>query len=245
MYTLSLQIPEGYRPCVHTGETVSFDSTIAESVSPGGNGTVTIPLATLLRFKPSKIFTHLTKTIGDRVYKGEAIASRDTVFATKKYIADTDGTLSGVNHHTGEITIETVASDQTGRPFTARVAGEVGEVTESEITVIVAKGIECAVSDAVHTRLGGALVIARASSGQELTLSEVRDRIVLATEGSDYLLAKIEALGASGIIIPTGIAYSSDLTYALSENDDVARIIDFGPTAVYANAGENTLKFYR
>lgn len=62
---------------IKAGDVVDFNTTL---VRRKVQEPVKLPVATSLGIEPGKIFLHLTRVVGDRIGKGDAIASRKGLF---------------------------------------------------------------------------------------------------------------------------------------------------------------------
>lgn len=229
---------------MNTGDKITFDTVIAESSKAPPISHV-IPIAEILKFKSDKIFKHLKKNIGDKIYKGDLLASKDGVMSTKKYLADTDGMLTGVNHHTGEITLEEGTNASVHATIPALAEGVVGTIDTTTLQCKVGKVLSIDLKDVVDTRFGGRTIVTDNEHAVALTLPQVQGAIIIAPDFSGYVLSKLAALGASRIITPKDISSTTTIDCVIQNPEDIQSIIDFAPAAVYANAAEKCLIFYR
>lgn len=244
MTNITIVLPPDATSVVHAGDTVTFDTEIAR-LSQKPTVSQTIPLAQSLRFKPSRIFKHLKKNIGDKVYKGDVLATKDAVFATKKYIADADGILTGVNHHSGEIIIEHTSAEEQSTIVRAMVEGTVSGVEKGSIICKTSKLLSVELATALDRRMGGKVVITDKTHAMQLTLPQVKDAIIVCSEVSDYVLSKFEALGVLSIVVPSSPTPAPPHVLVLQDPKEMQSIIDFAPHAVYANAAEKSMTFYK
>jgi len=244
MPQISITIPPGSSPLVQVGDTVTFDTELVGFTQKPVIAK-TIQIAQTLQFKPGKIFKHLKKNIGDKIYKGDVIATKDAVFATKKYIADEDGVLTSVNHHSGEIIIEHISSDEKSEKILAMVEGIVSALEKDKIHIKTSKTLSIELAKEVDDRIGGRLVITDKEHAMQLALPQVKGNIVLSSDLSDYVFSKFEALGASHIIVTEQISPSTSHILVLNDAKDMQTIVDFAPHAVYANASEKSITFYK
>lgn len=228
---------------VHTGDKITFDTVIADS-SQSPPASHTVPLSNILKFKPEKIFKHLKKNIGDKIYKGDVLAIHDGIFSTKKYIADLDGLLTGVNHLTGEVTLEQASSDTHSAPILSLAEGTVGTIHNGVMQCKVGKVLTIELKEVVEKRFGGRTIVTDNAHATTLTLPQVQGSVIIAPDFSEYVLSKLSALGATHIITPKDISTSTTIDCVLNNPDDIQTIIDFAPHAVYANASEKHLTFY-
>lgn len=244
MAQISITIPSGSLPLVQVGDVVTFNTELV-GVTQKPVITKTIQIAETLKFKPGKIFKHLRKNIGDKIYKGDVVATKEAVFATKKYIADEDGVLTSVNHHSGEIIIEHTSSDEKSEKILAMVEGTVSSLEIDKIHIKTSKTLSIELAKEAAERIGGKVVITDKEHAMQLTLPQVQGNIILSSDLSDYVFSKFEALGASHIIVSEQISTSSPRMLVLNNPKDMQTIIDFVPHAVYANASEKNITFYK
>lgn len=87
---------------VSLGQQVSPEEIIGTSTI--SSGFRILNLSTLLSVSPSEVENHLTRQIGQRIYKGELLASKKGfLLSGKKVVAPTDGILDFLNSKTGEL----------------------------------------------------------------------------------------------------------------------------------------------
>lgn len=244
MNQITILLPSDSVPTVHVGDTLTFDTEIAHTTKKPIISQ-TIKVAQSLNFKPEKIFKHLKKNIGDKVHKGDIIATKDAVFATKKFIADSEGILTSVNHHSGEIIIEHTTDEEEKSVMLALLEGTVGSIEKDKILIKTSKTLTVPLMSEPRDRFGGAVVITDKTNAMQLSMPQVNGKVILALEVSDYILSKFEALGASHIVVTKQFTYSSAHTIILENEADLEAIIDFAPHGVYANATEKNITFYK
>ncbi len=244
MTNISILLPPDSTIVAHVGDVVTFDTEIART-SQKPVVSQTIQIAESLKFKPGKIFKHLKKNIGDKVYKGDVVATKDAVFATKKYIADADGILTSVNHHSGEIVIEHTSDEEKKSNILALLEGTVNAVEKDKIVCKSSKTLSIELVEAPKDRMGGKVVVTDTSNAMQLTMPQVSGNVIVSSDVSDYVLSKFEALGASYIIVTKQFSNISPHTLVLADEKDIQSIIDFAPHAVYANAAEKSITFYK
>ncbi|GEM_PF-1271783 len=245
MAHLTFPLPEGAHPTIQVGAMVHVGDVIGH-ISKKPVTSQTIPVAQILKFNPAKIFKHLKKTIGDTVYKGDVLAIKDGVLTAKKYIAEADGVLTGVNHHSGEIVIEQTQNEAKDLALHSLIAGTVEAIEPTHLIIKVQKTLEIETQNAPHKSFGGEVVLTDAKGAMQLSLSDVQGKVVIATELSDYTMSKLQTLGAAYfVVIDDTPETSSEEQLSLKNVNDMQTIIDFSPKAVYANATGNTIIFYR
>ncbi len=244
MNQIAILLPPNSVPTVNVGDTVSFDTEIAHTTRKP-TVSQTIKVAESLKFKPEKIFKHLKKNIGDKIHKGDIVATKDAVFATKKFIADSEGILTSVNHHSGEIVIEHTTDEEEQSVMPALLEGSVSAVEKDRIFIKTSKTLVVPLISESQERFGGSVVITDKTSAMQLSMPQVSGKVILALEISDYILSKFEALGASHIVVTKQFDYSSAHTLTLENAGDLESIIDFAPHGVYANAAEKSITFYK
>lgn len=244
MSQIVVSLQQGWECVVKKGDEIGFDSPLARLPTTQKDPHI-IPIATLLSFKPANIFKHIKKNLGDTVYKGDVVAVKDSVFSTKKYIAEVEGVLREVNHHTGEITIDENLSASGSSQILAMIKGKVTEVAEDKVMVSVDKSLALPILTETTDRFGAGVIITDDTHAILLTLPEVRSNVVVSQRFSDYILSKLEALGVSHVVSAQALTQTFANATQLENPDDYSRIVDFAPLAVYANASEKTITFYR
>ncbi len=198
---LRVTLPINGELLIKTGDMVDFSTPL---VNNHVKKEIKIPLARSLKVHPKKIFTVLHKFVGDKIKKGDVIASSKGFLGKNKYISEQDGTLKEVSHNDGSITLE-VDSDQTTM-IKAFFKGEIVEIdqqTDKEKTIIQFK-----VTHAKHFDLkdakdffGGPLYYNKKKELPSITDEEITGHIICTTTLLPYEQTKLETLGAKGFIL--------------------------------------------
>ena len=178
------------------------------------------------------------------IRKGDVVAENKTLFSSKKFTADADGIITHIDHAVGEIVFEQVLTEVSSSAMMALFEGTVGDIKKGTITVKVAKVLDVKVKESVSSRFGGRCLITKATQAMVLGLPDVGGNIVVAPDFTDYSISKFEALQAQAFVSPIAIRTHIP-SYTLKKTNEYADIVDFAPTAVYANPSESILIFYK
>jgi hypothetical protein len=143
-----------------------------------------------------------------------------------------------------DIENEQVLTEVSSSAMMALFEGTVGDIKKGTITVKVAKVLEVKVNESVSSRFGGRCLITKATQAMVLGLPDVGGNIVVAPDFTDYSISKFEALQAQTFVSPIAIRTHIP-AYTLKKPNEYADIVDFAPTAVYANPSESILIFYK
>ncbi len=243
MATFDVQLDTGWDILITPGSKVTFTTSLAQQISPA-TYPQTIPLAQILGFSPKHIFKHIKKSVGEMIRKGDVVAENKTLFSSKKFTADADGIITHIDHAVGEIVFEQVLTEVSSSAMMALFEGTVGDIKKGTITVRVAKVLEVKVNESVSSRFGGRCLITKATQAMVLGLPDVGGNIVVAPDFTDYSISKFEALQAQAFVSPIAI-HTHIPSYTLKKPNEYADIVDFAPTAVYANPSESILIFYK
>lgn len=158
---------------------------------------VKIPLASILRFPPKKIFMVLHKLVGETVHKGDVIADYKGLFGIREYISEHTGTIAEINHTEGSITIHVHSPETNTVP--CFFVGEVTEITGDIITIKVKTAKEYPVERVTHY-WGGPVFYYNDQSKNTITEETVLGTVVVAESIPSYDQVKLEALGARTFI---------------------------------------------
>ncbi|MCA9371904.1 hypothetical protein KC726_03320 [Candidatus Woesebacteria bacterium] len=230
---------------------IDFDTILVESgqkvdqktpfYKAKGTKTVTIPLAELLHFEPTKIFHALKKLVGDTVKKGDLLAEHKKTLSTRQYFSEFDGTILEIDHVGGGIKLEIV--DDNENIVYCFFNGEIDTVHDDHVELKVQRAERFSAKQ-LNNQTGGAVFYLE----DPTTLDEeyIADRlIVLKNEIDPMTQAKIEALGAKGYI--TGAPYdfkTTIQTIVIPEEKDMSRIQETKHSHMLVNPDEDVVYFY-
>lgn len=158
---------------------------------------VKIPVATLLKFPPEKIFMSLHKLVGEEIKKGDVIADYKGIFGIREYLSEYSGVISEINHHDGSITID-VQSKETNTvscPF----HGKIDEITPDSVVLNVKEGKSYSIEQVSHI-IGGNVFYYTDQTKSKVSEEAVEHTVVVAKTIPAYDQVKMEALGARSFI---------------------------------------------
>ena len=165
-----------------------------------------IEVATLLSIHPKKIFHHLKKNVGDSIVMGDLLAEKKSFFSDKKVTSHIEGVITEVDHIEGVVLIETQKETHAQHCW---FAGHVVEVSKKQVQIKIGK----------HTQLE-AKYVEKDFGGMIWLLSEQQDTnseypVGIAERTTEYEVAKLEALGGTGLI--TTYKYEGDTSLPKAE----------------------------
>lgn len=243
MASFTIKIQPDWEIIAPPGTELSYSSALATLDSQQGQPQ-TVQLAHLLQFSPDKIFKYLKKGVGEAVHRGDVIAEHRSLMSTKRFFADAEGMITHIDHVAGVIVFEQLFSDSSSAHIMSLVEGTVGTTTSDEVQIKVAKTLEIEIEEQVPSRMGAPVILTDNAQATLLTLPQVAARIVVSGDFSDYVVSKLEALQAISLISRQKMhAHLSSFT--LKKTDDFDDIVDFAPAAVYANASQSHITFYK
>lgn len=211
---LSIVVPINGELLIKTGDIVDFSTPL---VNNHIKKEIKIPLARSLHINPKKIFTVLSKFVGEKIKKGDTIASHKGFLSKNKYVSEHDGTLKEVNHNDGTITLE-IDSDETTM-LKAYFKGEIIEIdqkTDKENTTIQFKVNNAKQFEMKDTKdfFGGPMYYNKSKNLQIITEEEVNGYIVCTQTLLPYEQTKLETLGASGFVILHSLPETASVPHA-------------------------------
>lgn len=251
---ITIPTQSDWRVLVKTGSSLTLETSVAQTGGATGEAarkdtskSHVIPLAKTLSFSPDKIFKFLKKSIGQEVKKGDVVAAKSGVLSHKKFVSEFSGIITSINHHTGDITIEE-HPESISTDIPALVVGTVDSVGETEIHVKVKEVKKVTLAVGLHRRIGARVLITANEKASALTLPEVAGSVVVVPQCAPYVLAKLEALGASFIITDATSSHSDKVRICGPEesaSETLSTIVDFAPHYLYADVGSNDVLFYK
>lgn len=243
---INIKTDPSWKISAQAGDMLEIDSQIALTGTEDKLTTHVIPVAKSLDFPPDKIFKHLKKSIGQKVAKGDVIAEKDGMFSTRKFVSEFAGTIISVDHHKGEITIEEHTNQEGQTHIHSLVKGKVAKVDDDSINVKTGATKNVSLQETVPQRFGAKVLITSSTQAILLTLPEVKDSVIFVPEISDYIVAKLGALGVLYIVTKSDIVSAPNvLTLADKSEEEIKKLIEFAPKYVYAESGATELIFYQ
>lgn len=168
---------------VQVGDSVSPDTVVARTELPGP--ITTLRVAERLGVEPRELSKFLLKQVGDKVYAGEVIAERKTLFGllTSRATSPVTGTIDFVSEATGNIGIRHLP---TPVEVTAYLRGLVVEVIPEEGAVVATRGVF----------VQGIFGLGGERHGEIALLANSPDEVVPDTKLSDEHKGKVLIAGA-------------------------------------------------
>ncbi len=152
--------------------------------------------------------------------------------------------ITHIDHVTGEIVFEQTVSAGAELDIPSLVTGTVGTVTDQSIQIKVAKTLEIEILEKTSGRIGAPVVITDSSHAVLLSLPQVQGMIVISKEFNDYVVSKLEALQVAALISSTK-PNTKATSFTLANPTSFDAIVDFCPTAMYADPSQSRLIFYK
>lgn len=246
MKTVDITKEENWNLTKIVGDTLELDSQIAHFGAEIAPKVQKIRLAEVLDFEPDRIFKHLKVTIGQDVKKGDIIAVKSGVFTTKKYVAESASRLTGVDHLSGEITLEERSEGTGSMIVNSQVFGQIKSIDESIISISVSDTLDIPIVDNPKARLGGKVIVSDNKQAILLTMPDVSGSVIVIPDLSEYVLSKLGALGALTIVTNNNQMTSDQITKTTDISPEViGKILEFAPKYMYAEPRAKNLIFYR
>lgn len=200
---IRLSLPKKAKMKVIVGKPVKFGDPLFETKE---TSTVSINVISKLKINKKNLFQHLNYVIGDPIVKGDVIAQKKGMLSTKKVFSEYTGTISQIDHETGDITITTTQDSEESQSETFLLKAFFNGVIESideklrSYTVNVSGGIEIPLRDVPED--GGGAIYFFTDESHYFTASEdeLIDKTIVISELKSHIVAKCEALGCSGFV---------------------------------------------
>mgnify|MGYP001128118382 CR=1 FL=1 len=191
-----LTVPKNGKILVKAGQMIDFQTKLFEIFNPK---IVKVDLAKKLGISPQNIFSYLKKFIGEKVKKGEILASKKGILKTKKVKSEWDGVLKEINHEEGSLLIEIETDEeQKGIIFFSPIIGEVEKIEEEKIIIKIEKKEEIELKEKTKEIFGAKIYIFE--KGSDFNAESAQNRLVIAEELTSISQTKAEALGAKGFL---------------------------------------------
>lgn len=236
---LTIRIPPNAICLVHLGQKVDFTTPFYKKKT---QAQVTISISEKLRVSPKKIFSYITKYVGDNVEKNELLAIKKDLFGTKKIISADKGIIKAIDHEEGKVVIENMKEDQTTYAF---FKGEIEDAKKDSISLNVGIGREFEIKTANYD-FGGETFLTDESSLNNLSTQSILNKIIVSESISSYLQTKLETLGAKALVTQKKLNdFTSHLSYAQVKSiEDMKKILTLDFSCCYVDKIKNKIYFY-
>ncbi len=238
---IEIKIPSHSDLLIKEGESVNLSSPLFKKTK---KSLKTISLAKVLHIKPKKIFKHLTHFVGDEVKKGEVIAIKKGFFSTQKIRAEEDGVIKEINHETGEIVLEREEGKEKTVVYSP-VKGKVINIQKNKV-IIALNGAHIFPLKKAGKDIGGKIVVKEEIPYGE-DLSELQGNILVTPSLTQYLITKLDTIGARGAITLEAEGGDDDTNVEINiikKRDDFKKILGYNQSYCFINSQKKELYIY-
>jgi len=215
-----LSIPKKGRILVKAGQKIDYNTKLFEVKN---RKVVKIDLRKELGISPQNIFSYLKKFIGDKVTKGDILASKKRLLLTKTVKSQYDGVLKDIDHEQGLLLIETEADDDKKQTFFSPVIGEVQTIEKEGVKIKIEKKEEIEVKEETKEMFGARVFILENEG--EIKFESVVNRLIVTQEINSILQTKLEALGAKGFLTIKKLPQSTTLqAFQFKNLDEIKKV---------------------
>ncbi len=200
---IALTIPKDAKVKVLSGKSVSFGDPLFETKQ---TVEMRINVMNSLKIDNKDLFQSLNFLIGDPVKRGDILAQKKGYLKTRKVYSEYTGTVSEINHETGDVTITTTGQSDTATEDTsiqpAFFKGEIESIDEKmkKIIINISGGTEILLKDASADGGGELYYFSDESHYFTASEDELSERIIIVSDLKPHVVAKCEALGCNGFI---------------------------------------------
>lgn len=187
---IRIDIPDGVKCLLKAGQNVDFDTDFIERKT---SKEIIVHLAKKIGIRPTRIFQHLKKFVGENIKKGEIIAVKKNLFSTERFVCDEDGIIKEIDHNEGKIIIDCLSSKESIKK--AFFKGEISEIKNNQIILNVKDGQEFNIKSA-SCDFGGKVYYLKSGA----VAANIANKILLSEKITAYLQTKVEALGGIGFV---------------------------------------------
>jgi len=233
-----VRIPQNSEVLVKSGQTIDFSTPFHTKKE---KKKMDIPLASILKFKPEKIFMHLKKVIGDHIKPGDLIAENKAFLSTRQYVSQIDGIIREINHESGMLVVEL----ETGQDSVVNCffAGEVAALYDDHLELEVKDALKCELIDECSHYTGAPLSYLSTEQAVLLAEEDIEDRFIVTAVILPLDHIKIEAFGAKAYITDTKKQIEGKIhQHVVKNSDDFERV--FRKKYPYALVGVDGKSIY-
>lgn len=194
--TISVHIPEKAAILVKEGDLVDTETPLAELAKT--SDTLQIELSKILNISPKKITKYIKKNIGDNLIEGEIIAEKKSFLSSVVVRSPHPGKVEGFDLSVGTVTYRVESQEK--RNIYPAMKGKIKTVSGNVIEIeCIAKSYDTLGGSG--SKVSGTLRYIKGESvGVLEVLGEMEKSIILIHEVTDAGIAKMDALGALGLI---------------------------------------------
>lgn len=238
---LHITIPQGAECLIKSGEEVEFDTPfikINQSVE------LAIPVASRLGITPDKIFHHLKKFVGEKIEKGELLATKKGMLTTAKVTSDYEGIIKEVDHVHGNIIIKTNTEEK--NVINSHFKGHIVEIEKDVIKLKVHKGEEFSLKKASQSFGGEVHYLKDDALNSTITASDIENKVIVAESINSYVESKYEALGGKAFVTLHNTADTHTSPYAQLKNiEDYKKIHHLQYSYCLIDSDSSRIYFYQ
>lgn len=235
---LTIMIPADGELLIESGQKVDFTTPFIRSKQARR---IALPVSQVMKSPPNNIFRVVKKGVGDTIQQGDLLAEHKTMFSTRQYFSDVQGTIMHIDHEQGTVIIE----EQTGKDdlLNCFFTGEIENIDSQKINLIVQHTQPIALaSKARHN--GGSLYYLNALTS-DFTEDDIANNYII-TDILDHIqMAKLGTLGAQGVIVPKKQHGMEGLDHLVLQNEeDYKHIVTHKYPYCLVTPEQDTIIFY-
>jgi len=236
--TIFITLPEGSKCLLKEGQKVDLATPFIENEV---SCEVKIPIAKKLEIDHDKIFRYLKKLVGEKIKKGDIIAIKKGFFGTTKVVSEYNGLIKEINHHSGELIVNTTNNDK--KTIYCYFKGKIKNISENKIQLEVEKAEDFLLKTTTGN-FGGAAYYYQEKT--DLKSEDINSKIVIFESISSFYQTKIEALGNIGFVSLIKLPEETTLNNCLIKNiDDIKKIFKHNLPYCLIDNKTNKLYFYK
>ena len=234
---IRIALPSDSKVLIEEGEQISENSPLYKSNDE--KILYEIPLAKLLKIKPERIVRFLRRKIGESVAKGDILAEKKGWLSSLSVRSPFDGEIKELDVKKGLLLLSH-KKKQPEIKISLPIAGKVKKITASHIEIEVkATSIEGR-KGAGKEQMGKLLYISDERFHPADFDAEVEGRIVFLKKAPREVIAKLDVLGAKGLI-STELPDSIDFSALEVEREAAVKLIKEADKTVWLKPLENLL----
>ena len=235
---LTVMIPSHGELLIKSGQKVDFTTPFIRTAQARR---VALPVSSVMKSSPKNIFRVVKKGVGDTIAQGDLLAEHKTFFSTRQYFSDVPGTIVHIDHEQGTVVIE----EQTGSDEMLHCffTGEIEDIDNQKINLKVQHTHPIALAS--KARHNGGLLYYLNATTSDFTEADIINNYIVTEMIDTMQMAKLETLGAQGVILPKKQHGMEQLNHLILQNEeDYKHIVTHNYPYCLVTPEQDTIIFY-
>lgn len=216
---ISIPLPSNVNCLLKVGQNVDFHTPFYKKTLKSQKE---FHIASILNIAPKKIFSYLTKLVGEKIAKNEIIAKKKDILHNMTISSDVDGIIKEIDHIEGIIIVEIEEENFVQNCF---FRGIVSSLDKSSADVEIKNPKSFDLKNADRDFGGPVFYIKEKILPNTIKSNFVANAVIICESLNSFYQTKIEALGGKGFVTLKKIADETNLGVAQLKLIDDLKII--------------------